>query len=251
MCESTGSTGTGWGGWMALPAGEYAQPGGPWLDLSHVLGPEVPRALLFPQPSFRRLKSLPADPLNMTEMQMVVHIGTHVDAPRHFFNDGPAFHEIPLDRLTGTGVVLHIKKGPGEIIFESDLEPFSVDIKPGDIVALETGWAAFAQTPAYHDHPYLSPCAAQWLVNRKIKLLACDLPTPDMPVGRRPLGYNWPAHHILLGNGVLVAENLTGLAPLAGERVEFIFSALNIEDSDGAPARVLARRLAHTVPKGG
>jgi kynurenine formamidase len=48
----------------------------------------------------------------------------------------------------------------------------------------------------------------------------------------------------LLGNGVLVAENLAGLDQLAGERVEFMFSALNIEDSDGAPARVLARRLA-------
>jgi len=173
---------------------------------------------------------------------MVVHIGTHVDAPRHFFNDGPAFHEIPLDRLTGPGLVISIAKTAGEMIEVSDLMPSATQIMPGDIVALETGWAKFAQTPAYHDHPYLSPTAAQWLVDRKVKLLACDLPTPDMPLCRRPDKYDWPAHHVLLGNGVLVAENLTGLAQLAGERVEFVFSALNIEESDGAPARIMARR---------
>jgi kynurenine formamidase len=39
----------------------------------------------------------------------------------------------------------------------------------------------------------------------------------------------------------LISENVTGLAPLVGLRVEFAFLALNIEDSDGAPARVIAR----------
>ena len=217
------------------------------MDLSHPLGPDMPRALGFPQPAFRRIKSLPNDPLNVTEMQMVVHVGTHVDAPRHFLSDGPAFHEIPLERLSGAGVVLRIKKEPGEMIFVSDLEALAIEICPGDIVVLDTGWAKFAQTPDYHDHPYLSPVAAQWLVDHKIKLLACDLPTPDMPVGRRPPGFNWPAHHILLSNGILVAENITGLTQLAGTRFEFVFSALNIENSDGAPARVLARKIVTSV----
>lgn len=242
MCDCPGSSGNGWRGWLTLPIQESTPAVGPWFDLSHKVGPDVPRASVFPQPSFRRLRSLPDDPLNVTEIQMVVHIGSHVDAPRHFFNDGPAFHEIPLDRLTGTGVVIHIEKRAGELIEVSDLDRCPIQIMPGDIVALETGWGKFAQTPAYHDHPYLSPAAAQWLVDRKVKLLACDLPTPDMPLCRRPANYAWPAHHVLLGNGVLVAENLTGLAEFAGERVEFVFSALNIEESDGAPARIMARR---------
>ncbi len=244
MCDCSDARGQGWRGWMSLPDVQNLQPSGPWLDLTHRLGPKVPRATVFPQPSFRRLKSLPEDPLNVTEMQMVVHIGTHVDAPRHFFSDGPAFHEIAVERLSGTGVVLRVVKKPGELIEPDDLRRCGVEIRPGDIVALNTGWAQYAGTPAYDDHPYLSPAAAQWLLEQKIKLLACDLPTPDMPVGRRPADYNWPAHHILLGHGVLVAENIAGLDALAGERVEFMFSALNIEDSDGAPARVLARRLA-------
>ncbi|MBO9353516.1 cyclase family protein [Bordetella petrii] len=242
MCDSNGPRGHGWRGWIPLPSDEpAAQRCGPWVDLSHALGPDVPRASVFPQPTFQRIKSLPQDPLNVTEMRMVVHIGTHVDAPRHFFNDGPAFHEIPLERLSGPGVVLRVRRGVGEQITPADLEQAQGEVRPGDIVALATGWGPLARTHDYHDHPYLSPAAAQWLVDRRVKLLACDLPTPDMPVGRRPADYDWPAHHILLGNGVLVAENIAGLDALAGQRLEFVFSALNIEASDGAPARVMAR----------
>lgn len=108
MCDCSKARGHGWRGWMPLPDSQYLQASGPWLDLTYRLGPKVPRATVFPQPSFRRLKSLPEDPLNITEMQMVVHIGTHVDAPRHFYSDGPAFHEISLERLSGPGVVMRV-----------------------------------------------------------------------------------------------------------------------------------------------
>jgi kynurenine formamidase len=248
MCDSGNSRGRGWIGWQPMPEAPYTIPQGVWADLSYPLSKSVPRATIFPEPSFRRVKSLPQDPINVTEMQMVVHIGTHVDAPRHFFMDGPAFHEIPLDRLTGPGVVVSImNKAAGDTIEIEDLERSSVEIRRGDIVALHTGWSRHANSHAYHDHPHLSPMAAQWLADRGIKLLACDLPTPDLPIGRRPPHYNWPAHHIFLSRGILVAENVTNLDAFANRRVEFLFLALNIEDSDGAPARVLARPIAEPV----
>ena len=45
---------------------------------------------------------------------------------------------------------------------------------------------------------------------------------------------------VLTGLDVLAGEKF---ARLAGKRVEFMFNALNIEASDGAPARVVARPL--------
>jgi kynurenine formamidase len=48
----------------------------------------------------------------------------------------------------------------------------------------------------------------------------------------------------LLGDGVLIAEQLANLDGLVGQRVEFFFGALPIVASDGAPARVLARPVA-------
>jgi len=63
----------------------------------------VPRIASFPPPRIARIASIPDRPLNITELQMIVHTGTHVDSPRHFYNDGPAFQDIPLERLMGQG----------------------------------------------------------------------------------------------------------------------------------------------------
>ncbi len=116
---------------------------------------------------------------------MVVHLGTHVDAPRHFFSDGPAFHEIPLDRLHGGGVVWRIDKEDDGVIDVADLERARPRLQPGDILALDTGWARHFGTPRYDRHPSLSVAAAEWLVAQRIKMLAVDMVTPDLPVNRR------------------------------------------------------------------
>jgi kynurenine formamidase len=243
MCDRCPERGQGWRGWIELPPTPLCQGTGKWLDLSHPMSAAMPRVPAFPEPRFSLVRSLPADPFNATEMQMVVHIGTHVDAPRHFFLDGPAFDEIPLDRLGGPGVVWRIDTPPQGLIDVADLEAARPVLQPGDILALDTGWAARFPDPSYEDHPTLSVAAAEWLVAQRVKLLAVDFGTPDLPFNRRGADFAWPVHHALLGNGVLICEHLTGHPPLAGKRAEFLFGALNIKGGDGAPARVMARPI--------
>jgi kynurenine formamidase len=69
------------------------------------------------------------------------------------------------------------------------------------------------------------------------------MPTPELPLHLRPPGFDWPVHHTLLRDGVLIAEQVTNTRSLAGQRAEFLFLPLNIVGSDGAPARVLARPI--------
>ena len=148
---------------------------------------------------------------------MVVHAGTHLDSPRHYFLDGPAFEDIPLDRLYGPGVVWHLPMAPDQVIEVADLERARPQLLPGDILALDTGWSARFGTDTYDRHPSLSVEATQWLVAQKIKILACDFATPDLVYHLRQDGFNWPVHNILLSQGILVCEHLTGHAPLAGQ----------------------------------
>jgi hypothetical protein len=49
--------------------------------------------------------------------------------------------------------------------------------------------------------------------------------------------------YTLLSQGVLIAEHVTGLAPLSGRCTEIMFLGLNIAGSDGAPARATARAI--------
>jgi arylformamidase len=230
-----------WQGWPPLVP-HAAQPGtGEWVELSHPLRADLGRIPFFPAPRFTRIMSMPDDPLNLTEMQMVCHFGTHVDAPCHFVPDGPAFHEIPLERLYGPGVVWRIESEPYGVIDAETLAGATPTLRPGDIVLIDAGWASHFGTPRYDQNPSLSVAAAEWLVGRGVKLVGVDFATPDLAVDRRPPGFDWPVHQVLLGHGVLIAEQLTNLRPLAGHRIEAMFLALRIEGADGGPARVIAR----------
>ncbi|MBI08068.1 MAG: hypothetical protein CMM55_00980 [Rhodospirillaceae bacterium] len=245
MCDAPQEVGLGWRGWMDLPAPATITPIGSWVDLSHPLSIDMPRVSFFPKPRFEQIMEMPKHPLNVTEMQMVVHIGTHVDSPRHFYRDGPAFEDIPVERLHGPGVVWRIDKGPNGVIEPADLEACKPKVRPGDILLLSCGWSGYAGSSKYDDeHPALSIAAAEWIVAQRVKLLAVDIPTPDLPVALRPDGFNWPVHHALLRDGVIVAEHLCNTKTLEGQRTEFVFCALNIAKADGAPARVLARQIA-------
>ena len=245
MCDAPAdSPFKGWRGWLPLPAARTSKPLGDWVDLTYPLSPGVPRVGSFPPPVITRIAQMPAQPLNVTRIDTVVHMGTHLDAPRHFFLDGPAMEAIPLDRLMGAGVVLGIEKAPYGVIGPDELERAAPAIAAGDIVAIHTGWGEKWGTPDWDRQPCLSVEAARWLLERRVKLVAVDTPTPDIPLDRRPPDFNWPVHRALLGHGILIAEQLANLRSLAGRRVEFLFGPLPIEGSDGSPARVLARPVA-------
>jgi kynurenine formamidase len=228
-----------WRGWNSRATAANPQP---WVDLSHPLRSDLSRVAFFPAARFERIMSMPKDPLNATEMQMVCHFGTHVDAPCHFIANGPAFHEIPIDRLCGAGVVARLECEPYATIEPAQVAA-AADLRPDDILLLDTGWAAHFGTPLYEQQPCLSVATAEWLVEQRVKLLAIDFATPDLAVNRRPPGFDWPVHHVLLSQGVLIAEHLTNLRALSPGRVEVLFLALNIEGSDGGPCRVVARAL--------
>lgn len=232
-----------WHGWPPCPVPPPASGGAPWLELSHVLRDDLSRVAAFPAARFERLYAMPRDPMNATTMSMVCHYGTHVDAPCHFIPGAPAFDDIPLERLHGPGVVWRVEAGPGGTIARTQLARCAPAMRPGDIVLLDADWARRFGTPEYDDNPALAVDAAEWLVSQGAKLVGVDFATPDLAVPRRPPGFTWPVHHALLGHGVLIAEHLTNLRPLAGRRIEAMFLALAIAGSDAGPARVVARSV--------
>jgi arylformamidase len=243
MCESCNGALAKWNGWIDIPQPRTCEAIGDWIDLTHCLTEELARIPPLPPQSFRKISRLSERSANVTEMQMAVHIGTHVDAPCHFVVDGPAAHEVPLDRLYGPGVIWKIDVPPLGLIDVVNLESARPVMQRGDIVLISTGWARRIGTPDYWDHPSLTVAAAEWLLERGAKVVGMDFSTPDLPVHVRQPGFDWPVHRKLLANGVLIAEHLTGLDPLENSAVEVMFLGLNIRDSDGMPARAVARAI--------
>ena len=235
-----------WHGWIDVPPGKAGTGEGAWLDLSHPLTADLSRSPAFPQPVFSRLLSMPEGSANITMISMVCHHGTHLDAPSHVIVRGPTIDTIPLDRLYGEAVVWKITPPPGGALTAQQFEDATPSAQRGDIVVLDTGTAQHMNTPAYEEHPWLSVDAAQWLVDHGVKMVCVDFTSPDLPLHRRPPGFAWPAHHVLLGHGVLIVEHVKPPPFLAGKRVEFSVNALNLVGSDGAPARPMARPVRET-----
>lgn len=243
MCEACRLKGTRWKGWNDVPEPAIGGAGGPWVDLSHRLTEDLSAIPNYPKPSFTRWRSIPDYPANITLMSMVVHHGTHLDAPNHFIDDAPSFDRVPLSRLYGPGVVWSFKVEEYGLIDVADLEAARPKVRPGDIVLFDTGWARKVNTPAYERHASLTAEAAEWLRDRRVKMIGVDFATPDRAPSNRPEGFYWPVHHILLPEGILIAEHVANLPALSNRRIEAFFAGLSIVDADGAPARAMARAV--------
>lgn len=242
MCEGCDKQLAKWRGWNDVPLPTEVGRG-PWTDMSYVIDRDVPGGPLNMPVRIDRITSMPKDPYNQTIIEMVAHQGTHIDAPLHYIEDGPSVDQIPLERLYGPAVVWHIDASPLQVIEPADLERMRPKMRPGDMVIFSTGWPDRLGTPDFFRNPSLSAEAAEWLARQGAKAIAVDFRSPELPHEARWQGWHWPVHHILLSQGILIAECLRNTRALAGHRVEAAFLGLNIRGSDGSPARVLARRI--------
>ncbi|MBZ6493455.1 cyclase family protein [Natrinema longum] len=163
------------------------------------------------------------------------HTGTHVDAPAHTEADGQTLESYPLERFVFDAVRIDCRDLGAR-------EPIPADRIPGvdaDLVACWTGWDAHWGTDRYLDHPYLSPAAAKTCVERGYDVAVDALnpdPTPtDDATEDEPEGFQ--VHHALLGNDLLILENLTNLESV-GDRFELRAYPMALA-SDGAPVRAV------------
>jgi len=175
---------------------------------------------------------------NITQISMSSHQGTHLDAPFHFFDDGRTLDQMPLEDFYGPAVLVDLAPG-GRLPAKTPLtvamfEQHAAKFTAGAKVLYRTGWdQSFGQPDFYSHFPTLTLEAAQWIADRKIRLLGMDTPTPSE---------KWlECHHILLGKGVeiVIVEALTRLEQLP-EKFTFIGFPMNIHGRDGSPIRAVA-----------
>lgn len=172
--------------------------------------------------SIDRAMSLAAgDIANVSEMELGVHTGTHVDAPLHFFEGAPAVEALDLGVLVGPAVVVEVI-GPG------DIGPDAVVDGVERLLFKTRNSAAWAEEGFYEDYASISPEAATRLVGAGVRLVGIDY----LSVGSAE------THETLLRAGVIAVEglDLRGIDP---GPYTLVCLPLKIEGSDGAPARAI------------
>jgi kynurenine formamidase len=214
------------------------------VDLSRVIYDGMPKIPVLPDVHVRKFFDLgKGHPLNVTELSLPCHAGTHVDAPVHIVPNGKTIEELPLENFVGPGAAISVKKKGGEEVTAADFEKSGVAVNRGDIVMLHTGWDEKFESPDYNLHPYLSVDAAEWLVKKGVKLFGIDCITVDLPTPLRPKGFDFPVHKTLLGNGVLIAENVANIGSIVGRKTRILALPLRVKGSDAGHARIVAELL--------
>lgn len=180
----------------------------------------------------------------VTSAELGLHTGSHIDTPLHCFADGGTTSDVPLEALCGEAVVLDCTRVEDEQPVDvAVLEAAAGDIREGDIVLLHTGWSDrhWGTFPDYYtSSPYLTPEAAEWLRARRPRAIGFDF--FEEYCARLPdfTSEDFVCHRILLGDGILLMEQMTNLAALPTPRVEFYAPFYKISGCDGAPARFFA-----------
>jgi kynurenine formamidase len=144
----------------------------------------------------------------------------------------------------GRAVVMDVRgKGPRERITVKDLRPYEDRLAEGVVAVLRTGWDEHYGTARYYDHPFLDRRAAQLIVDARVRTVAIDALNVDETVleGTHPEGY--PVHHLILGMGGVIAENLTGLGAVDFPDPFISLLPVKLGGSDGAPVRAVAMEI--------
>lgn len=173
------------------------------------------------------------DSSNVSTLHMSAHAGTHVDAPRHFFDNAPGADRLPLEMLIGRARVIEVtsRKGVGP----DDLA--GADLAEDIRLLIKTHNSRLWASPVFHDdYVGLTEAGARHLVEHGIKVVGVDYLSVEE--FRKP---GAPAHRVLLGAGAIVIEGLN-LRDVEPGVYELLCLPLRVVGSDGVPARVVLRR---------
>ena len=206
------------------------------IDLSQTIEPGMPCYPGTPEPVFCVLSSIAKHGFAEQMLTLSSHTGTHIDLPSHILPQGVSLDALPLERFTGKGIAIDVRRSAGGEITIESLQAFETLIRECEFLLLFSGWSQYWGTPDYFEgYPTLSPDAALWLAGFQLKGLGVDMISVDAPDSS-----DFPVHMQLLQNTILLIENLADLSLLLHSPFVFCCFPLKISKAEASPVRALA-----------
>lgn len=207
------------------------------LDLSWPVAPGMPMFPGDPPVEFRRMGGLDTHGYLSHLISMPAHSGTHVDAPGHVLAGGAMLADLPLSRFRGPGVLLDVRRRKGLAVQAGNIAPHLDRLRAGNpaFVLLQTGDEEhWGRAEYYTQGAHLTREAAELLAGLPgLSGVGLDAGSADAQEAA-----DLPAHKALAGAGLLIVENLRGLAGLPQNGFEFL--CLPVLGLDGSPVRAAA-----------
>ncbi len=168
---------------------------------------------------------------NVSSLAFGSHTGTHVDAPKHMFDDGMTVDQLALEVLMGPAVLITV---PDDVMAVGEAQLRLHEIKGHTRILIKTRNSGFIRDGEFvRDYTYLAPDGARYLASLGVKLVGVDY----FSVEQFHSGHH-ATHHTLLEKGIVIVEGLDLSAPPMGP-YELRVLPLRLQGLDGAPARAV------------
>ena len=193
--------------------------------------PVSPHSVVFPGDplvEIRVFARVAREGFNASALSASLHAGTHVDAPRHLWDELPGVDRLPLEALIGPVRVLDCRSEPvvGREFLERHWEEGT------ERLLLQTGGGE-ALRRGELGGGCLTGEGARFLVERRVRLVGIDALSIDALDAEE-----LPAHRELLGGEIVVVEGVD-LSSVEAGYYELICLPIRLQGGDGAPARVI------------
>jgi arylformamidase len=202
-------------------------------DISLTISPDLPIWPGDPAIELKKISQIQkGENANVTHLSACVHIGTHVDAPDHFLDNGQTVEDLPLDLLIGEVRVFELS--PAGMITAEDLKAAEIPVDTRRLL-IKTPNSKFwleGKKEFQENFIALEADAAQYLVDLGVEVIGVDY------LSVAPYADPAPTHQVLLKADILIIEGLN-LSRIQPGIYKLYCLPLKIKGSDGAPARVL------------
>lgn len=162
------------------------------------------------------------------------HIGTHMDAQKHFIQGGKSIDQISLDLCIGDITIVDYSHFlPGQSVNIKDLENIRITRR----MMLVFNWDRFYHTPQYTcSWPHLSLEAAKYLIDNGVQFIATDVTSLDKKA--QGTGDDFQIHKFMLKHDIIFVESLANTHLIDfNKNYYFIALPLCLKGLDGSPCR--------------
>lgn len=168
--------------------------------------------------------------VNIGELKSSTHMGTHIDAPFHYDDEGLKIEELPLDIYLSTAQVIDVV-GLEQITTEHLPSP---ETGVTAILLKTRSWTQRKKFP--QTWPVFSESIAEWMSGHGISLLGVDVPSVDPETSKE-----LPMHHAMNEHGRYILEGII-LDDVEPGVYQLAALPLKITGAEGSPVRAVLYR---------
>ena len=213
------------------------------IDLTHTIDNNMPVYPGTEGPSIAQATTYEEDGYKETQLHMLSHVGTHMDAPAHLLGGHKTLDEFGPEQFIGKALIVdvrHLKEGD-RITMNEVLAKGKEAAEKAEFLVFMTGWdKRWGDLSYFGDYPVVTDEVADFAIATGKKGMAFDV------IGLDPISdLNLTLHKKVFGaSDMVIIENLCNLDQVeeitGGKEFTLIATPIKYKNADGAPIRALA-----------